>query len=277
LSVLIVGPALIVAALGLLATMASSHLAKDISHIAVLGSVLAGMGRLMPYVLVTGVFAFMYAFVPNTQVRMKAALVGGLVAGCAWAAVGALFASFVAHSTQTIAIYASFAILIVTLIWVHLCWLILLLGAQLSFYVQNPQYLRPGRSEIHLTSSLRERIALSVMYLIAQRFQEGERRWTIEHLSEQFDVPSASVGSVVRALEAKGILLAADDDTWVPARNPDAIELFEVLDAVRNDATSLKLGHIRSTAPAEAIAREVETALRASVKGKTVRDLVTDK
>jgi membrane protein len=128
-----------------------------------------------------------------------------------------------------------------------------------------------------LTASLRERIALSVMYLIAQRFQDGERRWTIERLAEQFDVPSASVGSVVRALEAQGILLAADDETWVPARNPEAIELFEVIDAVRNDSTGLKLGHIRSTSPAEAIAREVETALRASVKGKTVRDLIDEK
>src|SRR5262249_13222872 len=160
----IVGPALIVAALGLLATMASSHLAQNLSHIKVVGTIFAGIGRLTPYVLVTGVFTFMYAFVPNTKVRLKAALVGGLVARCAWAAVGALFASFVAHSAQTIAIYASFAILIAALIWIHLCWLILLLGAQLSFYVQNPQYLRPGRNEIHLTSSLRERIALSVMY-----------------------------------------------------------------------------------------------------------------
>jgi len=32
------------------------------------------------------------------------------------------------------------------MIWLQLSWLILLLGAQLAFYVQNPAYLRPSQT-----------------------------------------------------------------------------------------------------------------------------------
>ncbi len=136
-------------------------------------------GRLTPYVLVTAVFTFLYAFMPNTKVQFRAALIGGLFAGVLWAATGMIFTSFVVESTRTIVIYASFAIVIVALIWLHVSWLILLLGAQLSFYVQNPQYLRPGRGEIQLNASLRERVALSIMYLIVSDYRDCEP--SLEH------------------------------------------------------------------------------------------------
>ena len=75
---------------------------------------------------------------------------------------GMVFARFVSGSTGTMVIYAGFAIVIVALIWLYVSWLILLLGTQLAFYVQNPQYLRPGRGLINLNASMRERVALSI-------------------------------------------------------------------------------------------------------------------
>ena len=43
------------------------------------GTMLVAFGRLTPYVLVTGVFTFLYAFMPNTKVQFRAALIGGAV------------------------------------------------------------------------------------------------------------------------------------------------------------------------------------------------------
>ena len=83
---------------------------------------------------------------------------------------------------------------IVALIWLYISWLILLLGAQLAFYVQNPQYLRPGRGEIRLNSSLRERVALSIMYLIVNDYRHARQRWTINSLAEHLDLPGAALG-----------------------------------------------------------------------------------
>ena len=59
--------------------------------------------------------------------------------------MGGLFTSFVVNVTRNEAIYSGFAIVLAAMIWLQLSWLILLLGAQLAFYVQNPGYLRPGK------------------------------------------------------------------------------------------------------------------------------------
>lgn len=277
LSVMVVGPTLIVAAFGLLGAASNSALMQRVGAYEPFGTMLVVVGHLTPYLLVSGVFTFMYGFIPNCQVRFRAALIGGLFAGALWAASGAIFTSFVASSTRTMVIYAGFAIVIVTLFWLYISWLVLLLGAQLAFYVQNPQYLRPGRGEIRLNSSLRERVALSIMYLIVSDYRDAHKRWTINALADHLGLPGAALGPIVTALERKNLLLLADDDTWVPGRDPELIELTDVLDAVRNDTAGPRLGKIRDIAPAVSAARAAEAALKESLAGKTVKDLLESK
>jgi membrane protein len=274
LSVMVVGPAVIVAAFGLIATFSHTSAVRVLTEYEPFGTVLAIFGRLTPYILVTAVFTFVYGFMPNTKVRFRAALIGGVFAGVVWAATGMIFTSFVVESTRNIVIYASFAIVIVALIWLHVSWLILLLGAQLSFYVQNPQYLRPGRGEIQLNASLRERVALSIMYLIVSDYRSANHRWNTNRLAEHLDLPGAGLNPIVDALERAKLLLPAEDETWVPARDPQTIELVEVLEAVRHDTAGPRLAKIRDIAPAVAAARAAEDAMRKSLQGKTVNDLI---
>jgi membrane protein len=282
LSVMIIGPTVIVAALGTMATLRESSIVQLAAQYEPFGTLLLMFGRVTPYLMVVGVFTFLYQFIPNTKVTFRAAAVGGIAAGVAWVAAGAVFASFVAGSTSTMVIYAGFAIVIVALIWLHVSWLVLLLGVQLAFYVQNPQYLRPGRTEIQLNSSLRERVALSVMYLIVNDYQnapagEPGARWTINRLAEHLDLPGAALGPIVTALEKKGLLIIADDDTWLPGRDPAVIQLADVLNAVRFDESGPRLSRIRDIAPAVSAAKQAELAAQTSLAGRTVKDLVNEK
>lgn len=277
LSVMIVGPAVIVAALGLLASMSSSSIAQYLSHYEPLGSILLVLGRLVPYVLVTGVFTFVYGFVPNTRVRLRAAAIGGVLAGIGWLTSGVIFARFVSSSGGTLVIYAGFAVVVIALIWLYVSWLVLLLGAQLSFYVQNPQYLRPGRGEISLNSSLRERVALSIMYLVVNDYGTTKERWSTNRLAEHLELPGAALSPLVTALEQRGLLLLVEDDTWVPGKDPAAIELIEVIDAIRHETAGPRLGRIRDIAPAVEAARRAELSLKESLKGKTMKELVEGK
>ena len=74
----------------------------------------------------------LYPATPGCEFR--AALIGGVTAGVVWALVGKVFTAFIVYSSRVVAIYTGFAIVLTTLIWVYLSWLILLIGAQLAFY-----------------------------------------------------------------------------------------------------------------------------------------------
>lgn len=274
LSVMVVGPVVMVAAMGLLATLGSNSFVQFLVHTEPLGFALVQLGRLTPYILVIGVFTFMYAFVPNTKVGLRAALIGGTVAGALWVASGEIFTAVVVQSSRTMVIYAGFAIVIVALLWLYLSWLILLVGAQLAFYIQHPQFLRPGQSEIRLTSGLRERLALSIMYLIGQSFREHGPEWTLQKLADHLDVPGTALGPVVACLERRGFIVATESEQLLPGKDLASISLADILDAVRNDPENPRLPKIRSVAPAEDMARTADSALKESVRDKTLKDLV---
>jgi membrane protein len=227
-----------------------------------------------PYLLVIGLFLFVYVYMPNTRVRFGAASIGALFGGVVWAATGALFARLVVYASQTAIIYAGFAVVLLFLVWLYLSWLILLLGAQLSFYVQHPEHVRTGHADIPMTGALTERLALSVMHLVGERFLDGGPRWTISDLAERLEVPGTVLDDIVSALQAHGLVIDAEDDTVVPARALEAIRLDAILDAVRHETPDPRRPVPRAVPAADEAARQADTALQESVGAMSLRDLI---
>jgi membrane protein len=234
---------------------------QALSAIEPFGSAMVVVGQVLPYVLVIAVFTFLYKFLPNSAVRFGAALTGGIAAGIMWAFVGSVFASVVALSASQQAIYSTFAVAISALIWLYLSWLILLVGAQIAFYAQNPLYLRLGQRAPHLANELRERIALNIMYLVGMAFRTGDMGCTIERVSVAMGVPGPALLPVLSALEAAGLVSANDQTGLMPGRAMSRITLAEVLAAVRAGGDTGALQTPVWAAPVDRLAKEVQAAV----------------
>jgi membrane protein len=276
LSLMVVGPVFIVIVFSMFSAVSGRSMPWLAKH-EPLGAIARGVGFIGPYLFVTGVFTFLYSFIPNTRVRFRAALIGGVTAGLLWAASGALFTRIVAASTNMVAIYAGFAIFLATLIWIYLSWLILLIGAQLSFYVQNPRYLRVGQGHVRLTSALRERLAFTVMLLVARKFVAGETPWQQRALAEDLEIPGSALASVIRSLERAGLLTLTEDEELVPARDLEGIALTDVLHAVRDERQyeTWLLWRARTEPVADEVANSVEAGMRERIAGMTLRELAS--
>jgi membrane protein len=270
--VMIVGPVVAVLAMVLLAQIEATEVVARLSGLASGGS--STRAHFAPYVLTIGLFWFLYAYMPNTRVRLGPAFVGALFGGMLWAAVGALFTRIVLYSAKTAAIYAGFAVVLLFLLWLYLSWLIVLLGAQLSFYVQHPEHLRTGHGEIPMTGALRERIAMSAMFLIGERFLDGGARWGMGELADRLDVPATVLGEVISDLEAHGLVLTAEDDTVAPARDLGTVTLAAILDAIRHEVPDPRRPEPRAVPAADAAVQLADDALRAAASGQTLRDLI---
>lgn len=275
LSLMVVGPVFIVVVFSLFSAAAAHTSMQWLTKHEPFGTVVRAFGYVGPFLFVSGVFTFLYAFIPNTRVRFRAALVGGLAAGLLWAASGALFARIVAASTNMVAIYAGFAIFLATLIWIYLSWLILLIGAQLSFYVQNPRYLRVGQGHVRLTSALRERLAFTVMLLVARKFVAGEPPWQQRALAEDLEIQGSALASVIRSLERAGLLTLTEDEELIPARDLESIALTDILHAVRDERQyeTWLLWRARTEPVADEVANSVEAGMRERIAGMTLREL----
>jgi membrane protein len=234
LSVVLVGPVLMLTAVALIAALGSNTLVSRLLEIPFLGEAVVMTGQLMPYLLVSFVFGLLYWFIPNTRVNISAALLGGLTGGVLWAASGFLFASFVAASARNATIYASFAVVIVALMWLYISWLILLVGAQTAFYAQKPEYLRMGYRALQVGNLVREQAAVSLMLLIAEAFRDSATAYTAADAANRLHIPGVLLDPVKHRLITAGLLEIGARDHLLPARDPAHISILDIIDAVRS-------------------------------------------
>jgi membrane protein len=277
LSVMILGPILLAVAIGLLGTAEHSPFVVWLQAVAPLAAALGFFGRVVPYAIVAVVFTFMYSFIPNTQVQFRSALIGGVTAGIFWALVGKVFTAFILYSSRMVAVYTGFAIVLTTLIWVYLSWLILLVGAQFAFYLQFPQYLRHGQEYIELSSGDRERAGLSIMYLIGRDYESGSSYWNAVRLASKLDVPGIALAPVLARLERGGLLVATEKEQFVPGRDPDRILLSDIVDALRTQQSGRLPIEVHPVECAARLVSEVETAIRERLSDRTLKDLIASK
>ncbi|MBR9871850.1 MAG: YihY/virulence factor BrkB family protein [Gammaproteobacteria bacterium] len=236
LSVIMIGPLLMVSAVGATATLLSSSLAQQLMAIEPFGSLIVLASRLTPFFLVVAAFTFVYIFIPNTRVKFRYAFMAGLLAGILWQAGGMLFASFVAGSAKYAAIYSGFAVGIILLIWIYLNWMILLLGASLAYYMQNPGSVAKKRN-VQMAPELQERVGLALMWMVAKPFSRGEPAPQQESLEHELRVPGEVTRRISDKLIRAGILSLAgrNGDQLVPGRALDLITVDSVLQVIRRD------------------------------------------
>ena len=272
--VLLIGPILMVTALGMLTSIRSNAVVQMILTNESLGRIFVVASQLTPYLLITGVFTFLYMYMPNTKVKFKAALVGGLAGGFLWASAGAFFATFVLYASRTQLIYSGFAVAITTLIWLYLSWLILLIGAQLAFYFQQPAFLRIGRREPRLSNSMRERLALNVMYLVGKAFRDPDATTSIGEISQQLSMPSIALAPVTNALESAALLITTENEELLPGREMARIPLNDILAVVRTQGETGSYRDPAWTAEIDALGDEMDGALAGVSADKTLSDLL---
>jgi membrane protein len=229
-----------------------------------------GLG-IAPPLMITALFIALYRFVPNTSVRWLPAIGGGLVAGALWWMVAQVFADLYTHARSITIVYAGFALIIAALVWTWAGWLILLIGVQVSFYLQNPAYLRLGLVELRLSAAETEDIALRLMLLVGRSHVQGARRWRNEGLARALRVPGIAVAQVTGILEQAGLLAADEHDAWLPGRDIDHITLQELLRVVRNPRSTLVDHDAAKPLPAvDALRAELQRASDEALQGRTL-------
>ena len=275
-ALLVAGPVLVVGFIGLTQHALSSAPVQEVVrlHLPPLQWLRAAGIALAPYAMVSAFFTALYMMVPNTRVQWRAALVGAVVGGVLWAAVGKVFTSLVVYSTRLTIVYAGFAFVVAGLLWTYLGWLILLAGAQLSFYLQNPAYLRLGLQPLRLSGLELEELALRLMYFVGRTHVTGGSRWTVNRAAAELGLPGIAVARMTATLEQAGLLVVTDDGELIPGRDTGHIRVHEILDLARSE----RGGHVAprniDIPSVDRVLAGLEEARRRSLGELTLRELV---
>jgi membrane protein len=234
LSVVMVGPVLVFAAFALTASAESSWLAQRIVEFKPLGLLVVVATRLAPFVLLWAAFSFMYGFVPYTRVRPASALVGGAVGAVLWQIAGTAFAAFVAGSAGYTAVYASFAVLVLFLVWLYVAWLIVLLGAEVTYLHQHRHALRGVERADPWGENARERLALRALAEVTRGYLRGEGPRKPQELARTLAVALPDLEALLDRFVQQGLLCrTAEPEGVALGRPPEQVSVIEVLEGLR--------------------------------------------
>lgn len=191
--------------------------------------------QIVPFALLWIAFTGIYAFMPNTSVRITSALVGGIVAGTAWQVLQWLSIQFGVGISRYNAIYGTFAALPIFLAWLQASWVVVLFGAEVTFAHQNYRTYQQESDSPEASFSLKERLGLEVARLCARSFLEGEGPWDPAPFAARAKAPIRLVREIVNVLVEGNVLARADGgpERCLPARDPRAIGTWEILKVLR--------------------------------------------
>jgi len=190
--------------------------------------------KIIPFVIIWMVFTLLYMVMPNTKVKFKSAFIAGIVAGTVFQVFQALYVYFQAGATRMNAIYGSFAALPLFLIWLQTSWFVVLLGAEISFAVQNVKLKGASMMLKNLSISHQKKIALLIMKELTDRFREGKKAPDSEQLSSVISVPVFTVDFILQNLAESGLVsrvLLGEKEAWQPAVSLDRIDIVNVLNS----------------------------------------------
>ncbi len=236
LSICIVVPILLVAATAVSTALQNPEVIGSVRERFGLDALFGFYARCSSLIAVWLGFTFIYLFMPNTRVRVRSALLGGLVGGSIWQLAQVLHVRFQLGVANYNAIYSTFAALPIFLLWLYTSWATVLLGAEVAYAHQvEPIHRELRRVREHDPRTL-EILAVRVATRVARCFLRGSALPGIRALAEELEVPEGTIEEVVDPLVAHGLIVRGEEsDTDQPltlARTPERIRVLDLIDAI---------------------------------------------
>ncbi len=202
-----------------------------------LSPILQFLVQLIPYVLLWTIFTLLYLIMPNTRVRLSSALVAGIVAGTLFQVIQWGYIAFQIGAARYGAIYGSFAALPLLLLWMQVSWIVVLFGAELSFANQHVESYEFEAETKHISPLNKKILALYIMQLLVERFNNGEKPFAPEEISNKLETPNSLARNILNELESVGLVNQVDlgqskKTGYQPASDINKISIKTVIEAL---------------------------------------------
>ncbi|AGB40284.1 putative membrane protein [Halobacteroides halobius DSM 5150] len=220
------------------------------------------------------VFFIAYYLIPNTEVEVLAAIVGGVSSGILFYLAKNLYTIYTTHVVTYNQIYGSLAAAPLFLVWLYLIWMIALLGAVISYVFQHRNNLYYFTDVEDITLGIRILLPLAIMIILHKNFiKEGETGVIIKELIDRINVPSAVIEDELERLKEEGLVVLTRDGKYIPACSTPELPLEQICE-VSLLKEGLDIKHIFNDQEVWGIYNAIHQQLESDFRDLTVGDLL---
>lgn len=236
-SILVIAPVFLIIASSFNVSQLSS-ISSSIPFLHYLDSVLkVVLVTVISYTLIWFVFTLIYIIVPNTKVNFIPALAGGIIAGTMFQLLQWGYVNFQSKLTSYGAIYGTFAALPLLMMWLEFSWLIVLLGAEISYAYQNAAHYEQEAEDIQVSNKQRRVLELLVSQKIIANFSEGKPPLNSSEIADQLGIPTRIVRDILYDLLNSRIIIETlthevREVGYQPATDPAKLTVSYIIEAL---------------------------------------------
>lgn len=186
-------------------------------------------------------FTAMFILIPNTKVKFKNAFIAGIFTGTGFLILQWLFVSGQMSVSKYNAIYGSFSLLPLLLIWMQFTWVIILSGIAICYSSQSIYRFEFSNKINDISDDYRTKITLAIMCVITKHFDKGNKAITLDELTENYDFPPRiAIDIIEKLIDARLIVKVINDDAenepgLQPALNINRLSVAHVLSVLKNN------------------------------------------
>ncbi len=177
-----------------------------VSEIYIISGATAAILKCISFLMLVGVFTFLYVVLPNTSVSLRSAFAAAFVSALLFELLQWAYISFQIGTSRMNAIYGSFAALPLFLIWVQYSWYIVLFGAELAFANQNVDHYELENEIKNISVRYKRVIALMICNNVVKNFQSASKANTAMEIAHTLDLPVRLARTVINELVETKIL-----------------------------------------------------------------------
>ena len=191
----------------------------------------------LPLLLMIGLFAFTFIFMPNHKIHYRAGLIAGVVTGILYDLLQWAYLSLQIGVSSYNAIYGSFAAIPLFVVWLQMGWMIVLFGCEVAFFLQNYENYRNNNRFSNLSFSLQKVIALQITHLLIKNFGHLNKPLTADEIAARLVIPIAIIQPILVKLTASQLIVEFNvqdeaDEVYQPAVDTNLLTIAFVIDAL---------------------------------------------
>lgn len=205
-------------------SMTSWLISMSVGNISQLPPVVMGMLKLIPLILTTLAFAFLFRIVPNRLVPVKHAFIGGAVSAIAFETMSRAFALYISNFPTYKLVYGAFASIPIFLLWVYLSWMTVLLGAVLT---SSLSHWRSKSSVQALTPELKLYYSLCILKVLSGSLRSGITQ-TLPMLSKKILLGYDFLEELLEEMSRINLVQRMVGHGWVMVRAPEHVQAVEL-------------------------------------------------
>jgi membrane protein len=151
--------------------------------------VISFLFKIIPYILTWFTLTILFIIMPNAKVKFVPAFISGIIAGTILQILQYVYIDLQFGITKLSAIYGSFAAVPLFIVWMQSSWIIVLLGAELSFANQNISRYEYESEALNISNYQKRALILMIMNMIIRNFAVGEKPISAEHIALTLKIP----------------------------------------------------------------------------------------